>query len=99
MKVKQSLSLGLTTLLALSGCSGLSDESTTATATAQGFGGEVSVTLTMTDGQLSDVAIVGDHETENVGGQAIIKMQQAMLKQNPSMLKLFLVQPSLPMRL
>lgn len=43
----------------------------TITKTAQGYGGEVSVTVTFTDGVITDVAAVGESETENIGGNAL----------------------------
>lgn len=52
----------------------------TATASAAGFGGAVEVTLTMENGKITDVKIVGDNETEGVGSRAIAEMPEAMLK-------------------
>lgn len=67
------------TLLLLSGCSrSVSNTEKSATGTAQGFGGEVSVTITTVDGEISDVVITGDSETETVGGAAITKLADAM---------------------
>ena len=56
--------------LLLSGCakSGTSSGAQTATASAQGFGGEVSVTVTVQDNALTQVEIQGSQETETVGG-------------------------------
>ena len=44
------------------------------TATAKGFGGDVSVTLTRTDGAITGCTAEGKDETEGVGSQAIAKM-------------------------
>ena len=44
------------------------------TGTAKGFGGDVSVTLTMTDGAITGCTAEGKDETEGVGSQAIAKM-------------------------
>ena len=44
------------------------------TATAKGFGGDVSVTLTLTDGAITGCTAEGKDETEGVGSQAIAKM-------------------------
>lgn len=44
------------------------------TATAKGFGGDVSVTLTLTDGTITGCTAEGKDETEGVGSQAIAKM-------------------------
>ena len=67
----------------LAGCgtaqSGGSADARTATGTAAGFGGQVSVTLTMdAEGNLTDVAVTGDGETPDVGGKAIPTLQAAM---------------------
>lgn len=59
--------------------SGGSGEARTATGTAAGFGGEVSVILTVdAEGNLTDVAVTGDSETPDVGGKAIPTLQAAM---------------------
>ena len=44
------------------------------TATAKGFGGDVSVTLTLTDSVITGCTAEGKDETEGVGSQAIAKM-------------------------
>ena len=44
------------------------------TATAKGFGGDVSVTLTLTDGAITGCTAEGKDETQGVGSQAIAKM-------------------------
>ena len=44
------------------------------TATAKGFGGDVSVTLTLTDSAITGCTAEGKDETEGVGSQAIAKM-------------------------
>ena len=44
------------------------------TGTAKGFGGDVSVTLTLTDGVITGCTAEGKDETEGVGSQAIAKM-------------------------
>ena len=44
------------------------------TATAKGFGGDVSVSLTLTDGAITGCTAEGKDETEGVGSQAIAKM-------------------------
>ena len=44
------------------------------TGTAKGFGGDVSVTLTLTDGAITGCTAEGKDETEGVGSQAIAKM-------------------------
>ena len=44
------------------------------TGTAKGFGGDVSVTLTLTDGAITDCTAEGKDETQGVGSEAIAKM-------------------------
>ena len=71
------LALGLGTVLTASCFAG--EGSGTFTGTANGFGGEVSVSITLEDGALKDVAITGDAETPNVGGEAMKLIQEQML--------------------
>lgn len=47
--------------------------------TAKGFGGDVTVTLTLTDGVLTDVAAEGPDETPDVGGRALSLMPESMV--------------------
>lgn len=54
-------------------------EARTATGTAAGFGGEVSVTLTANEeGAIIDVSVEGENETPDVGGKALTTLQDAM---------------------
>lgn len=46
-------------------------EAKTLTGTAKGFGGEVTVTLTVNGDDITDVKAVGDDETKGVGSMAI----------------------------
>jgi electron transport complex protein RnfD len=57
-------------------------EGNTATGTADGFGGEVSVTLTVEDGKITECTIVGEKETPAVGGAAIPELTQQILDAN-----------------
>jgi fumarate reductase flavoprotein subunit len=43
-------------------------------ATEKGFGGEITVTVTVTDTEITDVTIVGDSETPGIGGAAVEEM-------------------------
>ena len=54
------------------------------TATASGFGGDVSVTLTIDANTLTDVKIEGAGETPTIGGAALEKLAAAMLPARPS---------------
>ena len=51
----------------------------TYTETATGFGGEVSVTATVSENRIEDVQITGDHETENIGTFAVDMMGERIL--------------------
>jgi succinate dehydrogenase/fumarate reductase flavoprotein subunit/uncharacterized protein with FMN-binding domain len=55
------------------GCSGSSTASKDGTyeATNEGFGGDVTITITIKDGEVTEAEAVGDDETAAVGGQAI----------------------------
>ncbi len=48
------------------------------TGTAKGFGGEVSVTITLTDGAITAVTAQGENETQGIGSVAIEKMPAEM---------------------
>ena len=48
-------------------------------ATAEGFGGDVSVTLEVTDGTVTDVQVEGAAETADIGGAAMPVLAQEML--------------------
>lgn len=51
-------------------------------ATVQGFGGDVTVTLTVEEGVLTGVTVTGDMETEGIGTRAMTTMPQAMVDAN-----------------
>lgn len=68
-------------LISLAGCK-TSDVSETFSATAKGFHGDVTVTLTLENGTLTDVTAVGKDETLEIGGRAIELMPQNMLASN-----------------
>lgn len=52
------------------------------TATAQGFGGDVSVTLTVDEEKITACTIVGDAETAGVGSRAIEEMPAQIMQAN-----------------
>ena len=52
------------------------------TGTAQGFGGLVEVTLSMTDGTITSAAIVADGETPSIGGIALPTLQEQIVAAN-----------------
>ena len=54
----------------------------TLSGTAQGFGGEVKVTVTVEDGVITDCVIEGDQETAGIGSQAIEQMPEKIVAAN-----------------
>lgn len=80
MKMKRFLGMVLALMLAL----GLSPAALAAdyTATAQGFGGDVTVTLTIEDGVLKNVKAEGASETDGIGTKALEQLPAAMVAQN-----------------
>ena len=81
MKAK-ALSILLALCLALSGMAAIAEAGNTWSATAPGFGGDITVTLTIDGGKLTDVAIDGPSETPGVGSNAVDMMPGMMLKAN-----------------
>lgn len=47
---------------------------------AQGFGGEVTVTITVTEDEITEVVIKGDGETPSLGGVAVERLGKAMVE-------------------
>ena len=81
MKKVLSCFLVLTMLLSL--CSwGLAEAYNEYTATAQGYGGELSVTLTLDGNRIYAVEVKGDSETQGIGSNAIDALPQAMVDSN-----------------
>ncbi|MBR1561027.1 MAG: FAD-binding protein [Clostridia bacterium] len=80
--MRKILSLALALCLALSCVAAFAEAGNTWSATEQGFGGEVTVTLTIEDGVLTDVAIDGPNETPGVGQMAVELMPGMMVNAN-----------------
>lgn len=51
----------------------------TYTAVSKGFGGDINLTLTVDESSITDVEIIGDHETANIGSKAVEEMKQQIL--------------------
>ena len=51
----------------------------TYSATAPGFGGDVTVTVTVDESQITDVQIVGDKETVGIGGTAVQELPAVIM--------------------
>ncbi|WP_312811943.1 FMN-binding protein [Sedimentibacter sp.] len=58
------------------------DDDSALTGTAEGFGGDVTVTLTMDGDKITDVKIVGDGETPGVGTPAIEQLPAKIIEAN-----------------
>jgi fumarate reductase flavoprotein subunit len=58
----------------------------TASAVAAGFGGDITVTITIAKGYITDVQIVGDDETPTVGGVAVARAPGIIKKNNSGVL-------------
>lgn len=66
--------VGVVPAIASEGASG------TFSGTAEGFHGEVKVTLTLENGEITDCVIEGEGETPNIGGAAMEKMQAEIIE-------------------
>ena len=64
-------------LLTLTGCAKSNEQ--TVSATAKGYGGDITVTLTVKDDKITDVKIVGDGETKDVGSKAVEQMPEQIM--------------------
>lgn len=51
----------------------------TYTGTAKGFGGDVEVSVTVSENKIEDLQVVGDHETENIGSFAVSMLPEKIL--------------------
>ena len=79
MKKLLSLVCVFAMLLTTAGC-GASEEKFSAT--GKGYGGDVTVTISVKDGKITKVDIVGDKETPNVGTNAIEQMPAKIVAAN-----------------
>ena len=52
----------------------------TYTGTAKGFGGDINVTVTLSENKIEDIKIEGDHETENIGSFAVSMLGDKILE-------------------
>lgn len=80
MKKIIAMILACTLLFGCASTSTSADE--TLTATADGFGGPVTVTLTVNDGTIKECVIEGKDETPTVGGAALEELQAQVVKAN-----------------
>ena len=57
----------------------------TYTGSAKGFGGDINVTVTVSENKIEDLQIEGDHETENIGSFAVAMLGEKIMEaQNPN---------------
>ena len=91
MKVKTSILLSVfvsvLVLCGITGCASapaapIGNATGTATASAPGFGGDVTVTITMAGGYITDVVCKGDFESPTIGGPAIIRAPNIIKRYN-----------------
>ena len=59
-----------------------SSTETTGTGTAQGFGGEVTVNVTLNNGEITDVEIIGDGESDGIGKKVVEEWPEAFEEAN-----------------
>ena len=90
-KSKILISLVLACMMLLSACGGSAPAATTEaaapaaasyTGTAQGMGGEVSVTLTIENGVITDCVATGDKETDGIGSVVIAQFPAQVVEGN-----------------
>ena len=90
-KSKVLISLVLACMMLLSACGGSAPAATTEaaapaaasyTGTAQGMGGEVSVTLTIENGVITDCVATGDKETDGIGSVVIAQFPAQVVEGN-----------------
>ena len=90
-KSKILISLVLACMMLLSACGGSAPVATTEaaapaaasyTGTAQGMGGEVSVTLTIENGVITDCVATGDKETDGIGSVVIAQFPAQVVEGN-----------------
>ena len=78
--IRKFLSSILVVVLLCSICVCASADAQSYTATAPGFGGDVTVTIEVTDETISAVEVVGDGETQGIGSNAIEKLPAKILE-------------------
>ena len=87
MMMKKWVSCLLSLALVLSGAVALAEgfAAGTYTGTAQGFGGDVTATVTLSETEITDIQVVGDQETDGLGSVAIEQLPPKMLEvQSPN---------------
>lgn len=87
-KAAAAVAMSLVVAVTLAACGGSSSSSTAApagetkTGKAEGFGGDVTATLTVTDGTITDCVLEGPDETETIGGAALEDLAKQVVAAN-----------------
>lgn len=80
-KFKKQITMSLVIITALSTLSGCTQNSTYSSI-AKGFGGDVEVSVTLDGDKITDIAVVGEKETEGIGTKAIEELPKMILESN-----------------
>lgn len=76
--MKKLLPLSLCLLMMLSGCA----RANTLTGTSKGYGGELTVAVTMSGDKIESVEVTQSHETQQVAGEALTKIPAEIVAKN-----------------
>ena len=88
-KVSAAVAMSLVVALSLAACGGSKTAASstaaageTKTGKAEGFGGDVTATLTVVDGTITDCVLEGPDETEAIGGAALADLAKQVVEAN-----------------
>ncbi len=80
MKKVFALMLTLAMAVSMAACSQKAEPVVeTLTGEGDGYGGKITATVTVTDGKITDVKLVGDSETAAIGGAALPELERAIV--------------------
>ena len=80
MKKLVKMLLALLMVVGVAGCS--SDETKKASSTVKGFGGDVTVSVSLKGDKLIEITAVGEAETPEIGGKALEELPKKMVEAN-----------------
>ena len=72
----------LVSLVIFAGCTAKGGPSGSATASAPGFGGDVTVTITLENGKITKVDADGPEETDGIGSRALLQLPAQIVQRN-----------------